>query len=144
MAEPWLLGMGAVNAALALGLVPTMTLFVGRVAFAALPPDHARAFLRAAFPVYHAMLMAFTVAGAAALAWHRPVDAAILGGVAVTNGFAWFWLMPIAHRLDDLTQAGQNMTAELLNVQKRSSLIIVAQLGALVAVVVRLALTPYL
>ena len=48
------------------------------------------------------------------------------------------------HRLDDLTQAGQNMTAELLNVQKRSSLIIVAQLGALVAVVVRLALTPYL
>ena len=47
--------------------------------------------------------------------------------------------MPIAHRLDDMQREGQDMQRELLQVQGRTSFIIVAQIAALIAVVVRLA-----
>lgn len=138
-AELLLIGVGAVNVALALGLVPAMTLFVGRMAFRELDADQARSFLRAAFPVYYAMLIGFTVVGAAALALPRPIDASVLAGVAITALFARFWLMPIAHRLDDLQRGGQDVQKELMQTQGRSSFIIVAQLAALITVVVRLA-----
>jgi signal transduction histidine kinase len=109
------------------------------MAFKSLSADAARDFLRVAFPVYYIMLLAFTCIGGAALAMPRPVDASILGAVAFTALFAWLWLMPIAHRLDDMQREGQDMQRELLQVQGRTSFIIVAQIAALIAVVVRLA-----
>ena len=97
---PWLEGIAAIHVALALGLVPAMTVFFGRMAFRELDEDRARALLRACFPVYHAMLTAFSLVAAAALALPRPFDAGIMLGVAVTALFSWFWLMPLAHRLE--------------------------------------------
>lgn len=137
--DPWLIGLGAINAAMALGLVPAMTLFIGRVAFRELEETVASAFLRAAFPVYYMMLLAFSGVSAAALARPRPVDAVIMLCVFITALFARYWLMPIAHRLDDLKQTGQDVNRELMQTQGRTSFIIVAQLAALMAVVVRLA-----
>ena len=106
MENPWLIGLGAVNAALALGLAPMMTLFVGRIAYQALPEEQASAFLRAAFPVYYGLLTALSAIGAAALALPKPIEAGILAAVTLTSAFAWLWLLPIAHRLDDLREQG--------------------------------------
>jgi hypothetical protein len=139
MEQKLLIAVGAVATALALGLVPAMTVIVGRMAFKSLPEDAARDFLRAAFPVYYIMLLAFTCIGGATLALPRPVDASILGAVAFTALFAWLWLMPIAHRLDDMQRDGQDMRRELVQVQGRTSFIIVAQMAALITVVIRLA-----
>ncbi len=116
-----------------------MTAFMARVAFQALPEDHARAYLRKAFPVYYILLIAFSGVGAAALALPRPVDAGVLAAVAITAAFAWFWLLPIAHRLDDLRRDGQDVQRELIRIQGRTSFIIVAHIAALTTVVIRLA-----
>ena len=136
---PWLEGIAAINVALALGLVPAMTVFFGRMAFRELDADGARRLLRACFPVYHAMLTAFSLVAAAALAMPRPFDAGLMLGVAVTALFSWFWLMPMAHRLDDMQRQGRDVGRELIRAQSRSSFVIVAQLAALLAVAVRLA-----
>jgi len=137
--NPWLIGLGAVNAALALGLAPMMTLFVGRIAYQSLPEEQASAFLRAAFPVYYGLLTALSAIGAASLALEKPVEAGILAGVGITSAFAWLWLLPIAHRLDDLRQQGQQVRKELLQTQGRMTFIVVAQIIALIVTVVRLA-----
>lgn len=139
MDQTWLVGIGAVATALALGLVPAMTVLIGRIAFQTLPEDEARAFLRAAFPVYYAFLIGFTLLGAAALAMPRPIDASVLAAVGLISLFARLWLMPIAHRLDDLQREGQDMRQELLKIQGRSSFVIVATLIALAVVAIRLA-----
>ncbi len=139
MDQSWLVGVGAVATALALGLVPAMTAFFGRMAFRHLSAEAARTFLRAAFPIYYMLLLGFTVIGGLALALPRPVDAGILTGVAIVTLFAWLWLMPIAHRLDELQQGGEDVSRELVKIQGRASFIIFSQILALIVVVVRLA-----
>jgi len=138
MQSPWLIGLGAISAALALGLAPMMTLFIGRIAYRSLPEEYASTFLRAAFPVYYCILTALSVAGGAALAVPRPIEAGILAAVALTSAFAWLWLMPIAHRLDDLRQQGQQVRKELLQTQGRMTFIVVIQIIALIVTIVRL------
>lgn len=142
MSNSVLLAVGAVTAALALGLVLSVTVLVGRVAFRALDEDNARTFLRALFKVYYIALMAFLVNGAAALAYIRPIEAGVLAAVGVVTGFAWVWFTPIAHRLDDLRRSGQDVARELIRIQSRGSLIIIAQIVALSVVVIRLAVMP--
>lgn len=142
MAGEFLVGIGALFAALAFGLTPAMTVFIGRMAFQHLEEADAKSFLRAAFPIYHAMQVGSCVVAALALATLRPIDAVIMGAVAFIGLFAWLWLMPIAHRLSDLKETGQDIAKELLQVQGRSSFIIVAQLAAMATVVVRLAIVP--
>lgn len=136
---PWFLGVGAIASALALGLVPAMTAFMGRVAFQTLDDADASRFLRAAFPIYYRLLIIFTLIGASALALARPIDAGVLFAVAITALFARVWLLPIANRLDDLKRGGQDVQKELLQIQGRTSFVIVAQIIALTVVVVRLA-----
>lgn len=138
MQSPWLIGLGAISAALALGLATMMTLFIGRIAYRSLPEEYASTFLRAAFPVYYGILTALSVVGGAALAVPRPIEAGILTAVALTSAFAWLWLMPIAHRLDDLRQEGQQVRKELLQTQGRMTFIVVAQIIALIVIIVRL------
>ena len=138
MQSPWLIGLGAISAALALGLALMMTLFIGKIAYRSLPEEYASTFLRAAFPVYYCILTALSVAGGAALAVPRPVEAGILAAVALTSAFAWLWLMPIAHRLDDLRQQGQQVRKELLQTQGRMTFIVVVQIIALIVTIVRL------
>jgi polyferredoxin len=116
-----------------------MTLFVGRIAYQALPEEQASAFLRAAFPVYYGLLTALSAIGAAALALPKPIEAGILAAVTLTSAFAWLWLLPIAHRLDDLREQGQQVRKELLQTQGRMTFIVVAQIIALVVTIVRLA-----
>jgi len=142
MNEAVLHGVGAVATALALGFVVSVTVLVGRIAFRTLPEAGARDFLRALFPAYYVVTLAFLGVGAAALALTRPVDAGVLAAVAIVTAFAWLWLTPIAHRLDDLRMDGEDVAVELIKIQKRGSFIIVAQILALVVVVVRLAVLP--
>lgn len=139
MNESLLVGIGALATALALGLVPALTVFMGRMAFRELDETDARKLLRATFPVYYKILMAFVAIAAAALVGPYPIDAAILGGVAIVTLYAWLWLTPIAHRLDDLKRDGQEVGPEIMRVQARMSLIVVAKLFALATVVYRLA-----
>jgi len=140
MSDEFLLGVGAVAVALALGFVVSVTVLVGRIAFQTLAEENARDFLRALFPAYYVATLAFVGVGAAALALIRPVDAGVLVGVAIVTAFAWLWLTPIAHRLDDLRRDGKDVAQDLIKIQKRGSFIIVAQILALAVVVVRLAL----
>ncbi len=142
MNDSVLIGVGALNAALALGLVPALTVFMGRMAFRELDEDDARKLLRAAFPVYYKILLAFTAIAALALVRPYPIDAAILGGVAFVTLYAWIWLAPIAHRLDDLKRDGQDVGQEVMRIQARMSLIVVAKICALATVVIRLATLP--
>jgi len=142
MNEPVFEAIGAVAAALALGFVVSVTVVVGRIAFRVLSEDDARSFLRALFHVYYIALISFLVVGAAALALPRPVDAGVLGAVAIVTAFAWAWLTPIAHRLDDLRREGQDVAKELVRIQGRGSFIIVAQIVSLTVVVIRLATVP--
>jgi hypothetical protein len=46
--------------------------------------------------------------------------------------------MPIAHRLDDLRQQGQQVRKELLQTQGRMTFIVVVQIIALIVTIVRL------
>ena len=142
MAGELLVGFGALFVALAFGLTPAMTVFIGRMAFEKLEEEAAKSFLRASFPIYHAMQIGCCVVAGLALATQRPIDAGIMGAVAFIGLFAWLWLMPIAHRLDGLKLAGQDVAKDLLQIQGRSSFIIVAQLAAMATVVVRLAIVP--
>lgn len=142
MNESLLVGVGALTTALAFGLVPALTVFMGRMTFRELEAADARRLLRATFPVYYKILLAFLAVGGAALAVPRPIDAAILGGVAIVTLYAWLWLSPIAHRLDDLKDEGQEVNQELTRVQARLSFIVVAKLFALATVVIRLATLP--
>ncbi len=181
MAEEFMIGVAAIWAALALGLIPAMTLFIGRVAFLSLDDANAAKFLRAAFPTYYLMLACFSGFAAALLVVPRPIEAAMMGSVASLALFARFWLLPIAHNLDDLrmeraaAQQPPQQTSDLadrlgvgaegaiegladeigidadtdyrrdpdvqralVRVQSRSSFIAIAQIGACIAVVVRL------
>jgi len=140
---PWTIGIGAVLASLALGFVTIMMTVVGRTAFRVLPEEHALTFLRAAFPVYYALLILFTALGSALLALTHPYDAGVLACVALLALFGRFWLMPIAHRIDDLRREGQDMQSDLTAIQKRTSFVVVVQFFALAAVVARLAVLPW-
>ena len=102
MAEEFMIGIAAIWAALALGLIPAMTLFIGRIAFMTLDADNAAKLLRVAFQVYYLMLACFSGFAAALLAIPRPIEAAMMALIAVMALYGRFWLLPIAHNLDDL------------------------------------------
>ena len=102
MAEEFMIGIAAIWAALALGLIPAMTLFIGRVAFMTLDADNAAKFLRAAFQIYYLMLACFSGFAAALLALPRPIEAALMALIAFMALYGRYWLLPIAHNLDDL------------------------------------------
>lgn len=187
MAEEFMIGIAAIWAALALGLIPAMTLFIGRVAFQTLDEENAAKFLRVAFKTYYLMLACFAGFATVLLAIPRPIEAAMMASVAGLALFARYWLLPIAHNLDDLRiqrlsgvpveeqtsiktttlterlgvgaagaikgladEIGIDAEADyrtdpdvqraLITVQSRSSFIAIAQIGACIAVVVRLAI----
>lgn len=142
MASEVLVGLGAIFTALAFGLTPAMTVFIGRMAFQKLEDEAATGFLRATFPVYHAMQAACAVLAALAFAMPRPIEAVVMGAVAFVGLFAWLYIMPIAHGLDDDRRAGKDVARELIRIQSRSSFIIVAQLTAMATVVIRVAIVP--
>jgi hypothetical protein len=102
MAEEFMIGIAAIWAALALGLIPAMTLFIGRIAFMTLDADNAAKFLRAAFQIYYLMLACFSGFAAALLALPRPIEAGMMALIAVMALYGRYWLLPIAHNLDDL------------------------------------------
>lgn len=185
MAEEFMIGIAAIWAALALGLIPAMTLFIGRVAFLTLDEDNAAKFLRAAFKIYYPMLACFSGFAAVLLVVPRPIEAAMMASVTALALFARYWLLPIAHNLDDLRiqrltgvpgedqtplksttlterlgvgadgaiegladEIGIDANADyrtdpdvqraLISVQSRSSFIAIGQIGACIAVIVRL------
>lgn len=187
MGDELLIGLGAVAAALSLGLIPAMTLFVGRLAFSTLDEVNAARFLRSAFQAYYIMLACFATVGGLVLAGPRPIDAVLMGGVAFLALYARLWLLPIAHRLADIKLSGMSLSihdgeaaaakkkkgiigrlaasatdavgggaqnislngddidhrelhSALMKIQGRSSFIAVAQIGACIGVVVRLAI----
>lgn len=102
MAEEFMVGIAAIWAALALGLIPAMTLFIGRIAFMTLDADNAAKFLRTAFEIYYLMLACFSGFSAALLVLPRPIEAGMMVLVAVMALYGRYWLLPIAHNLDDL------------------------------------------
>jgi signal transduction histidine kinase len=140
MSESMMIAIGAVTASFAFGLVLAVTAFIGRVAFQVLPEEQARLLLRRVFPIFYMLLFGASVIGGAALALPRPVEAGILAAVAFTTLFAWTWLMPIAHRMDDLQRSGEEVRRELMQTQGRTTFIVVAQIAALMTVVIRLAI----
>ena len=92
MAEEFMIGIAAIWAALALGLIPAMTLFIGRIAFMTLDADNAAKFLRAAFQIYYLMLACFSGFAAALLALPRPIEAGMMALIA-DNGAVWALLV---------------------------------------------------
>jgi hypothetical protein len=103
------------HALITAGLFATALLFGSMMFFSAvmaplifvkLGGEAAGRFIRQVFPWYYLVVIALAAVGAAALAFPRPVDAAVLGAVAAVGVAARQVLMPMINRARDAMLAG--------------------------------------
>src|SRR3546814_20827305 len=90
---------GGLACALLLGGMVTFAGIFARTAFAQLPQATATSFMRAAFSSYYVVMAVFAAVAAASLAWFRPLDALVLGFVAIGFLVSRQWLMPDRKRV---------------------------------------------
>lgn len=125
-------------------LIGGMVFFAAVVApnvFTRLPMAHAGPFIRALFPWYYGYLAVTSGLCAAALAFDRPLDAAIIGIVALVTLWLMFGLMPAINRQSDRARAGDSGAKRSFDRGHRVSVVVnVLQLAAAVTVFVRLQL----
>lgn len=134
-----------VSATLALALMlGGMVFFAAIVApnvFTRLPMAHAGPFIRVLFPWYYRYLAATAAICAVALIPARPLDAAIIGIVALATVWLMFGLMPAINRDSDRARIGDAEAKRNFDRGHRLSVIVnVVQLAAAVVVFVRLQL----
>jgi len=128
---------GTLLAALGLGGMLFFAAVFAPLVFRKLPADDAGPFIREVFPVYYTVLTVMTVLAALAL-WNR-AEAPVLAAVAALFVFAQHVLMPRINRASSLRQLGDIAEAANFTRLHRLSVIInVAQMAALLAVVLRL------
>ncbi len=103
------------HALITAGLFATVLLFGSMMFFSAvmaplifvkLGGEAAGRFIRQVFPWYYLVVIALAAVGAAALAFPRPVDAAVLGAVAAVGVAARQVLMPMINLARDAMLAG--------------------------------------
>ena len=125
-------------------LLGGMVFFAGVVAprvFTRLPMAYAGPFIRALFPQYYLYLAVTSGLCAAALAFERPADAAVMALVALVTLWLMLGLMPAINRRSDQAQAGEGGAKQAFDRGHRLSVIVNAlQLAAAAGVFVHLAL----
>jgi hypothetical protein len=95
----------------------------------------------ALFPWYYRYVAVTSGLCAAALSLERPVDAAIIGSVAIITPWLMFGLMPAIHRQSARVKAGENGAKQVFDRGHRVSVVVnVPQLAAAAGVLVHLQL----
>ncbi|RVT98783.1 DUF4149 domain-containing protein [Rhodovarius crocodyli] len=120
---------------LCLGGMAFFSFCVAPLTFSRLPPEHAKTFIRAIFPLYYLYIIGTAIAAAIALMPMSGMASALMAGVA----FVAFWLRqaltPRINALRDQSEAGDaNAERRFRRLHKASVIANLIQIGTTIAV----------
>ena len=131
---------GLLAVAILFGSMAFFSAVVAPLTFIKLDPENAGRFIRALFPWYYAVVAGLSLLAAAALAWPRPVDAAVASIIALGALVSRQILMPRINRHRDRMLAGETIAEQpFARLHRLSVWINTAQLIAAFAVLLHLA-----